>query len=92
MRITKSTAKSLLEKLYTIRIADEEIAKVYPSDVIKCPIHLSTGSEAVSVGVCSALKKTDYVVAGEEAGSKLAKAQELGVKVLDEKDFLKMLK
>ena len=39
----------------------------------------------------SVSKKTDYVVAGEEAGSKLDRAKELGVAVLDEKAFLKML-
>ena len=39
----------------------------------------------------SVSKKTDFVVAGAEAGSKLEKAQKLGVKVMDEQQFLEMI-
>lgn len=40
----------------------------------------------------SVSKKTDYVVVGEDPGSKYQKAQNLGVKILNEKDFLDLLK
>ncbi|MFH0797261.1 MAG: NAD-dependent DNA ligase LigA [Candidatus Omnitrophota bacterium] len=39
----------------------------------------------------SVSSKTDYLVVGEEPGSKLTKAQELGVKILSETDFLKLI-
>ena len=47
--------------LYRIRRVEEEIAAVYPSDKIKSPVHLSIGQEAVSVGVCEALRADDVV-------------------------------
>jgi len=39
----------------------------------------------------SVSKNTSYVVTGEEAGSKITYAQKLGVKILDEKEFLNMI-
>ena len=40
----------------------------------------------------SVSKKTDFVLAGEDAGSKLRKANELGVKVITEQEFEEMIK
>jgi TPP-dependent pyruvate/acetoin dehydrogenase alpha subunit len=51
----------LYRALYRIRRVEEEIARVYPSDRIKSPVHLSIGQEAVSVGMCAALLPQDVV-------------------------------
>ena len=52
----------------------------------KSLIEANGGKAAGSVS-----RKTDYVLAGEAAGSKLTKAQELGIPVIDEAEFLKMI-
>ncbi len=49
----------LFTSLYRIRRVEEQIARVYPTDCVKSPVHLSIGQEAVSVGVCDALRPDD---------------------------------
>jgi len=52
---------SMYRLLYLIRRAEEEIARIYPSDKIKSPVHLSIGQEAVAVGACLPLDPDDVV-------------------------------
>ena len=40
----------------------------------------------------SVSKNTDYVLAGSEPGTKLVKAQELGIRILDENEFMQLVK
>jgi pyruvate dehydrogenase E1 component alpha subunit len=51
----------IYRSLRLIRRAEEEIARIYPSDKIKSPVHLSIGQEAVSVGICDVLRADDVV-------------------------------
>lgn len=53
--------EAFFRSLYRIRRVEERIAEVYPSDKIKSPVHLSIGQEAVSVGVCEALRPQDVI-------------------------------
>jgi DNA ligase (NAD+) len=58
-----------------------------PRDEAKSIVERLGGKVALSVS-----KKTDYVVAGEEAGSKLEKAEKLGVKIVDEAEFMEIMR
>ena len=50
-----------------IRRIEEKIANLYPSQEMRCPVHLSIGQEASAVGVCAALKKNDGVFSGHRS-------------------------
>ena len=51
----------LYRSLYRIRRVEEEVARVYPTDKIKSPVHLSIGQEAVAVGICDPLRNDDVL-------------------------------
>jgi DNA ligase (NAD+) len=57
-----------------------------PREEAKTKIQELGGKTSESVS-----KEVDYLVVGEEPGSKLEKAKKLGIKILDEKEFLKMI-
>ncbi len=50
-------------QLLRIRRVEEEIIRLYPTDKIKSPVHLSIGQEAVSVAVCDQLNRDDVLFA-----------------------------
>jgi pyruvate dehydrogenase E1 component alpha subunit len=57
----KSQYKELFYQALRIRLVEEKIIDLYPSDLIQSPVHLSIGQEAVAVGVCANLKKEDWI-------------------------------
>lgn len=53
--------EALFREALRIRLVEERIIDLYPSDFIQSPVHLSIGQEAVAVGVCAALQPQDWV-------------------------------
>lgn len=97
-------AKTLLAKLDAAGVKPEANASAPVSDVLAGKAFVFTGSLEMKREDAEAMvkqrggrasssvsKQTAYVVAGESAGSKLTKAQELGVPVLTEDEFLQMI-
>jgi TPP-dependent pyruvate/acetoin dehydrogenase alpha subunit len=60
-RWPQPSLKRIYRSLRLIRRAEEEVARIYPSDKIKSPVHLFIGQEAVSVGVCDVPRPDDVV-------------------------------
>lgn len=64
-RILSASALKVQVKLYRImlkiRLAEEKIVELYPTDRIQSPIHLSIGQEAVSAGLCLAMAPSDHL-------------------------------
>lgn len=73
----------LASKTFVLTGTLQNMTRDFASDIIKQ--HGGKTSSSVS-------KNTDYVLAGENAGSKLDKAQALGIKIISEEEFLDMIK
>jgi TPP-dependent pyruvate/acetoin dehydrogenase alpha subunit len=54
-------SRGLLFDCLRIRMIEEKVIELYPSDVIQSPVHLSIGQEAVAVGVSATLNPDDWV-------------------------------
>lgn len=55
--------KKLFKEALRIRLVEEKIIELYPSDKVQSPVHMSIGQEAVAVGCCAALKSDDILFA-----------------------------
>jgi len=59
--------RQLLWQMKRLRALEETIAERYAEQKMRCPVHLSTGQEAVSAGVGAVLELTDLAVSGHRA-------------------------
>jgi len=83
MQVEEETDNRFEGKIFVLTGSLEKYTRQEAADIIE-----KYGGKTSS----SVSKKTDYVLAGENAGSKLTKAQELGIKVISEDEFEKIVK
>lgn len=56
-----ATLREMYVMMVRIRKVEERVAELVSKEEVICPCHLYIGEEAVATGVCSALRKDDYV-------------------------------
>lgn len=61
------TLRRMYHDMLRIRMVEEKIATLYHEQEMRCPVHLSTGQEAVAVGVCAALTPEDYILSNHRS-------------------------
>jgi len=81
-------SKDFLLKLYRtmlkIRVCEESLVDPILDGTIQCPVHLCSGEEAVAVGVCAALKKSDFVYGNHRShGHFIAKGGDVNAMVAE---------
>jgi len=59
--LTKERLAGMFRKMLEIRLFEEKVFELYAQNLVPGTIHLYTGQEAVAVGVCSNLRKDDYI-------------------------------
>ena len=59
--------QDLYRRMLRIRLIEEEIARRYAEQEMRCPVHLSIGQEAVAVGVCAHLTERDQVTSAHRS-------------------------
>lgn len=78
MQIADKTKILMFYEMKRIRMVQDHIESHYLQDEMKTPVHLCIGQEAVAVGACSALQKTDYISSNHRShGHYLAKGGNL---------------
>ncbi len=60
-RLLTTDTASMLRQTLRIRMVEERIIDIYPSDRIQSPVHLSIGQEATAVGICAPLSDDDLL-------------------------------
>ena len=80
--VEKIDNKLIKDKIFVFTGSLEKLTRTSAKEIVS--LHGARFSSSVS-------KKTDYLIAGPKAGSKLEKARRLGIKILTEDDFLKMI-
>lgn len=62
--MTGTDARTLLREMIRVRTTEETVADLYKEQEMRTPTHFSIGQEAVAVGVCRALERTDVAYSG----------------------------